>query len=209
MFRAKTVPKWLLSRNIGKRIVMNQHNGLATQGLIERGKGAIAFWKVDGYSPREPRIMIFVRLSDAEAQKIFDADPSDNWFLEPVWGTIKDPRVAVDVLDTDGRRSLTSVELPRGLNVDEFLDQVEATVELALTNQKKKQPPKTENIKLLTPSGFGKFLELEIRPEDVNLRIGKSPAAKDFKAKGILSAKKSLQKTHKRRSGVGVSPDDR
>ena len=41
MFRAKTVPKWLLSRNIGKRIVMNQHNGLATQGLIERGKGAM------------------------------------------------------------------------------------------------------------------------------------------------------------------------
>ena len=104
--------------------------------------------------------MIFVRLSDAEAQRVFDADPSDNWFLEPVWGTIKDPRVAVDVLDTDGRRSLTSVELPRGLNVDEFLDQVEATVELALTNQKKKQLPKTENIKLLTPRASGSFWNL-------------------------------------------------
>ena len=203
MFRSKDLPKWLLTRNIGNRIVMNQHNGLATQGLMERGKGAIAFWKISGYSPKEPRIMVFVSLDDVEAQKVFDADPIETWFLEPVWGSISDNRVAVDVLDVDGRRAFSSIELSRGLTVDEFLDGVEAAAAAALAKSKKKQPPNARNVKLVASTGFGKVLHIETRPDDLGFRIGKSPATEGFKANNLLRSKKAAKKAQKRSSGVG------
>lgn len=191
MLKSEELPRWMKGRKPGKRIVLNEHNGLATQGLLESGRGAIAFWKVSGYSPSEDRIMVFVRLTDGEAQAVFDADPNTHSFLEPVWRTISDNRVVVDVRDVEGRHGLSAVTISRTANVSAFMEDIRRTARRALTPEPWSPLGRLYGIKLVETSGRDQVLRVE-KPKKLraerNLVIAKQLAKKKAKRKTVTRA---------------------
>lgn len=108
---------------MGRLVVLNRWNGRPTQVFVEMPTGGVLLvWEFSGYgAPREATL--YARLTDDEAQAVFDADPLTG-LLESVRKTMANRIALISVHDSDNEdmdASVVPFAIPSDGNESEFL----------------------------------------------------------------------------------------